>query len=543
MPPSAAEREHAARGDAVDAVWANDAPVNALELGRTIFRAFAKRINGDKNHYDRLFKELVDKVKEKNNKLSEADAKALMKSWKESGVSAVRRPRSSSPAARSRPAASATSMDQWLRAIRVAQDGAPANMDEINAEMDRILNEIRDREAHKAAYESGQRIVGWLNPEFTSARIMAKNLRDQYYALTDTGGVETLKGPIERILGPVWADYRAHMVERGNMLTILRERFPHIRTLYRLSPREFSEYPLDGEQLHVPWAVEAPPPSDDKKAVAAWKKRALALKAYFDNEASEVDMGKTSYTPMQDVWDDHVMLALLLKPGDTHSVISCGAKPMGAFVGFFGGEWRDEPKVPATDLFIEIKSSNKKSRYLYYDKTLNLLSLASMSHRRGEGNVRVVIKKTVGLLKGKFAVVIATKPIAMYDELVFEPNFGIHNQTGEDASKIPTGGKRLHRHAQPPAAVGSDDARGSSEAESSSSSSDSERGDPPAHPRDASPPPPAAPPPAAKAPPKKKKAPPPESSTEGVIRAVEALGNALVPGASTRVLRPRPAKP
>jgi hypothetical protein len=534
--------------DATDKVWADEAPANALELGRTIFRAFAKRINGDKTHYDRLFKELVDKVKEKNNKLSDADAKELMKSWRESGVAPVRAPRSASPR---RPAASSNNntnmMDQWMREIRVAQDGVPANVAEIAAEMDRVLSELREREAHTADYESGRRIVGWHNPNgvFTSARIIAKNQRNQYYALTDTGGVETLAGPIGRIVGPAWADYRAHTIERGNTLTVLRERFPDVGTLYRVGAHEHSEYPLDGEQLHVPWAVEAAPSSDDKKGIASWKKRALALKAYFDNDASQVDMGQTTYTTMQDVWGEHVMLALLLKPADTHAVITCGAKAAGAFVGFFGGQWHDELK-PGTDLFIEIKNS-KKSRYLYYDKTLNLLSLAPMSHRRGEGNVRVVIKKTIGLLKGKFAIVVATKPIAMYDELVFEPNFGIHNQSGEEPSKIPTGAKRLHRHAQPPAAAG-DDARGSSGAESSSSSGEGEReeeaGDGAARPGseadvarrgDASPPPAA---PAAIA-----AAPPAARRRNAVVAAVDNLRSALLderePPAGGRVLRSR----
>jgi hypothetical protein len=447
--------EQAARGDLIEKEWEMDAPANALEIGRSIFRAFAKRINGDKTHYDDLFKQLVDKVKEKDNKLSQADAKALVASWKVHGVTGAAGG-GASPPRRRRAAGNIDSMvATWVSDIQVAQDGEPVNLDELNAEMERMIDALREREAQKPEYESGRLIVGWKKDgQFVSGRIVAKNQRNQYYVLTDTGDVEVMSGPIERIVGPQWADYRVHKLAKGVIPAAVQRHFPDSPgPLYKVSNKAYSQHPIDLDKLHVPWAVlPAPDTSGDeeanKKAIAAWKKHALALKAYFDDlDNSKVDMGKTEYMSMRDVCNECSTLMLLMKSDDEHCVITQEAKADGTMLGFFGGQWHDQPKHAGIDHFIELKN-NKKTQYLYYDQNVNVLSFAPMAARHGEGNARVVIKKTVGMAKGRFAVVVATKPIAAYGEIIFEPKFGIRTLSGEDASKIPAGSKRNHRPAQ-----------------------------------------------------------------------------------------------
>ena len=451
------EADQEARGNLVEKEWETDIPANALEIGRSIFRAFAKRINGDKTHYDDLFQQLVNKVKEKDNKLSQADAKALVASWKAHGVTAAR-PRNAAGEPPRRRRAAAGNIDGmvagWVSDIQVAQDGEPVNLDELNAEMERMIDALRQREAQKPEYESGRLIIGWKKDgQFASGRILAKNQRNQFYVLTDTGDVETMSGPIERIVGPQWADYRVHALARGAIVTSVQRQFPDSPgPLYKVSAKAYSQHPIDLDKLHVPWAVLAPPDTsgDDeanKKAIAAWKKHSLALKAYFEDlDNSEVDMGKTEYTSMREVHAECSTLVLVMKSDDEHCVITKEAKADGTMLGFFGGQWREQAK-PGTDHFIELKS-NKKTQFLYYDQNVNVLSFAPMAASHGEGNARVVIKKTVGLSKGRFAVVVATKPIAAYGEIVFEPKFGIRTLSGEEASKIPTGTKRNHRRAQ-----------------------------------------------------------------------------------------------
>ena len=360
----------------------------------------------------------------------------------------------------------------FMAHLRGGPPGAPKTLDEINVFFQELEDHLLERMGNIRAYECGARTLCWrgAGQEFESSvtgRIVGQFAKGHtYFVIRDDGEAEVLRTraisefqlSLPQVLGI--GHWRSYGDARTITLTTSPQRMPVIiealtrlysaavanKPIYSVEDGKiFSQVRFEDEFQYVPWAIPEPPSREGEVKngpLQTWYGQTRRVKEYFDSKMTDhdgnaltslVEMGrgadgKPAKVDIRTI--QRADLILVHTESNEIDVLSMTAIEKGGCVGFFGGVWSKEP--PADGRVARRVVTVAEDEFLYFNQEKNVVSFipkytkaleADSTYMRA--NVKLVCKKALGVTRGRFLMAIATRAIAVYDRLIFEPSFGI----------------------------------------------------------------------------------------------------------------------